>query len=68
MEIQSVYQQRAEREGWRVVTPDEWYEIFGYLISEKGTAFRKAETKKAFATTEVGEAAWADLCDIASIK
>ena len=73
MEVQSVYQQRAQREGWEVVTPTEWFVLFGWWLGEtktewQGTAFHKKETRKAFATNHVGEAAWKDLCNIASIE
>lgn len=67
MEIQGIYQQRAERQGWRLVTSDEWERRFSTRLKGDGAYFTKEKEDVGFASNKTDEAGWQDLCDIAGI-
>jgi len=68
MEVQSIYQQRAQREGWEMVTPTQWTSRFSTRLKGDGAYFAKEKEDVGFASNKTGEAGWKDLCDIAGIK
>lgn len=60
-------QRLAENHGWRIITDAEWQQRFCTTLKGEGTFFAHDKTNTGFASNKTGEAAWADLCDIAMI-